>query len=200
MVLPRKKTLRVQYSSVNAEEMIKYQPSNVQEMLRSSVPGLKVGYSTSAKNTPDFEIRSDNTIKANDNDETDAPESDANRPLIVLDGVIFNGDIAEINVNDIETVDVLKDASAAAIYGSRASNGVIVFTTKKGATGKPVISASVKTGIVTRGKHLEAYKAGDEVMTWLTDVFESINSLNHRIPGQNMKNTKMYLLSTRPTG
>ncbi len=69
----------------------------------------------------------------------------ANRPLIVLDGVIFNGDMAEINVNDVESVDVLKDASAASIYGSRASNGVIVFTTKKGSLGKPVIRVSAKT-------------------------------------------------------
>ncbi len=173
----KKKDLTGAVSSVNAEQMLKYQPANVQDMLRSSVPGLKVGYSTNAKNSPGFEIRGDNTIKADVNDDIDE-EAIANAPLIVLDGVIFNGDIAEINVNDIETVDVLKDASAAAIYGSRASNGVIVFTTKKGATGKPVISASVKTGLVTRGKHLEAFKAGDEVMTWLTDVFESINSLS----------------------
>lgn len=169
----KKKDLTGAVSSVSAEEMIKYQPSNAQELLRSSVPGLRVGYSTDAKNSPDYEIRADNTVKADDTD-----EANANRPLIVLDGVIFNGDIAEINVNDIETVDVLKDASAAAIYGSRASNGVIVFTTKKGVRGKPVISATVKTGIVTRGKHVEAYKAGDEVETWLTDLFESINSLS----------------------
>lgn len=168
----KKKDLTGSVATVNAEEMIKYQPANVQEMLRSSVPGLKVGYSTSAKNTPDFEIRSDNTIKSDSKD-----EASANRPLIVLDGVIFNGDIAEINVDDIESVDVLKDASAAAIYGSRASNGVIVFTTKKGRSGKPTISASVKTGIVSRGKHLEAFKAGDEVLNWLTDMNESINSL-----------------------
>ena len=173
----KKSDLTGAVASVNAEEMIKYQPANVQDMLRSSVPGLKVGYSTSAKNSPDYEIRANNTIKARDSDGTDAPEREANRPLIVLDGVIFNGDIAAINVNDIESVDVLKDASAASIYGSRASNGVIVFTTKKGATGEPVISATVKLGVVGRGKHLEAFKAGNEVMTWLTDMNESINSL-----------------------
>ncbi len=158
--------------NVKAEELEKYQPSNVQELLRSAVPGLKVGYSTSAKNTPDFEIRGDNSIKADDND-----EKNANRPLIVLDGVIFNGDMAEINVNDIESVDVLKDASAAAIYGSRASNGVIVFTTKKGSTGKPTVRASAKLGIVTGANRLQAHKAGDEVTGWLTDMNESINSL-----------------------
>lgn len=168
----RKKDLTGSIVNVSAEDLEKYQPSNVQEMLRSAVPGLKVGYSTTAKNTPDFEIRGDNTIKA-DSD----TEQAANRPLIVLDGVIFNGDIAEINVNDVASVDVLKDASAAAIYGSRASNGVIVFTTKKGTSGKPTVRASAKVGIVTGANRLEAYKAGDPVMGWLAAMNESINGL-----------------------
>ncbi len=168
----RKQDLTGAIVNVKAEELIKYQPANVQELLRSAVPGLKVGYSTSAKNTPEFEIRGNNTIKSNNNDEVAA-----NRPLIVLDGVIFNGDLAEINVNDIESVDVLKDASSASIYGSRASNGVIVFTTKKGAMGDPVIRASAKLGAVTGAKRLSSFKAGDEVMGWLTDMNESINSL-----------------------
>lgn len=169
----RKKDLTGAIVNVRAEELEKYQPSNMQELLRSSVPGLKVGYSTSAKNTPDFEIRGDNTIKSNDN-----LEKSANRPLIVLDGVIFNGDIAEINVQDIESIDVLKDASAASIYGSRASNGVIMVTTKKGTTSKPTINASVKLGAVTGAKRINTFKAGDEVTTWLTDMNESINSLS----------------------
>ncbi|MCY1720772.1 SusC/RagA family TonB-linked outer membrane protein [Prolixibacteraceae bacterium Z1-6] len=168
----RKKDLTGSVVNVSAEQLEKYQPASVSEMLRSAVPGLKVGYSTDAKNTPDFNIRGDNTIKANDND-----ENNANRPLIVLDGVIFNGDIAEINVNDVESIDVLKDASAAAIYGSRASNGVIVFTTKKGAFGKAVVRVGAKLGVVTGAKRMHAFKAGDEVTGWLTDMNEAINSL-----------------------
>lgn len=169
----RKKDLTGSVVNVNAEQLEKFQPSSVSEMLRSAVPGLKVGYSTDAKNTPDFEIRGDNTIKADSDD-----EKSANKPLIVLDGVIFNGDLAEINVNDVESVDVLKDASAAAIYGSRASNGVIVFTTKKGALGKPVVRVSAKLGVVTGAKRISTHKAGDDVNGWLTDVFESINGLS----------------------
>lgn len=169
----RKKDLTGSIVNVQAEQLEKYQPSNMQELLRASVPGLKVGYSTSAKNTPDFEIRGDNTIKSDDD-----TEKSANRPLVVLDGVIFNGDIAEINVNDIESIDVLKDASAASIYGSRASNGVIMVTTKKGKTSKPTINASAKLGVVTGAKRIHTFKAGDEVTTWLTDLNESINSLS----------------------
>ncbi len=168
----RKEDLTGAIVNVKADKLMKYDPANVQELLRSAVPGLKVGYSTSAKNTPEFVIRGDNTIKS-----SNAAEVAANEPLIVIDGVIFNGDLAEINVNDIESIDVLKDASSASIYGSRASNGVIVFTTKKGALGKPVVRASAKLGIVTGAKRLHSYKAGDEVMNWLTDMNESINSL-----------------------
>ena len=169
----QKKDLTGSIVNVDAEDFLRYQPAGVGDMLRSAVPGLKVTYSTDARNTPDFQIRGDNSIKADDDDEVSA-----NRPLIVLDGVIFNGDLAEINVNDIESVDVLKDASAASIYGSRASNGVIVFTTKKGALGAPVIRASAKVGIVTGARRISTFKAGDEVMSWLTDVQESINSLS----------------------
>ncbi len=173
----RKKDLTGSIVNVKAEELQKYSPSSVQDLLRSAVPGLKVGYSTGAKNTPDFSIRGDNTIKADVSDDVDE-NAEANKPLIVLDGVIFNGDPAEINVNDVESIDVLKDASAASIYGARASNGVIVFTTKKGTTAKPTVRASAKIGVVTRGKHLSPHAAGDDVMGWLTDMNESINSLS----------------------
>ncbi|MCF6332891.1 MAG: SusC/RagA family TonB-linked outer membrane protein [Draconibacterium sp.] len=165
----RKKDLTGSIVNVNAEEVMKYAPESVSEMLRSAVPGLQVGYSTDARNTPDFNIRGDNTIKAKSSD-----EASANRPLIVLDGVIFNGDMAEINVNDIESVDVLKDASAASIYGSRASNGVVVFTTKKGKLGKPTIRVNAKLGLVGRGKHLDVFAAGDEVMDWLSDLNDAL--------------------------
>ena len=156
--------------SVKAEDMMQYKPASVSELLRSSVAGLKVGYNTDATGTPAFTIRGDNTIKS-DPDE----EASANRPLIVVDGVIFNGDLTEINVNDIATVDVLKDASAASIYGSRASNGVVVFTTKRGASGAPVIRVSAKYSVLTSSRRLKSYNA-DEVMTWLVDMKESINS------------------------
>lgn len=166
----RKKDLTGAVVNVKAEELMKYRPASVSDLLRSSVAGLKVGYSTDAKATPDFTIRGENSIKSNPED-----EAAANKPLIVVDGVIFNGDLAEINVNDVETVDVLKDASAASIYGSRASNGVVVFTTKKGASNVPVIRFSAKYGVVTSSRRLKTYN-GDEVMNWLVNMKESINS------------------------
>ena len=63
--------------------------------------------------------------------------SASDTPLLVVDGMIFNGSTADLNINDIASIDVLKDASSAAVYGSRSANGVLVITTKKGQSGKP---------------------------------------------------------------
>lgn len=71
---------------------------------------------------------------------------DANQPLFVIDGILTN-DNNFLNPNDIESVQVLKDASASAIYGSRAANGVIIITTKKGEIGKPVINLDASFGM-----------------------------------------------------
>jgi TonB-linked SusC/RagA family outer membrane protein len=168
----QKKDLTGAIVNVQAEEVEKYKPTSVSEILRTTVPGLTVGYATNARNVPDFEVRGDNSIKSDDDD-----ERDANRPLIVVDGVIFLGDLAEINPNDIASVDVLKDASAAAIYGSQATNGVVIFTTKKGEFGKPKINVSTRVGLVTGARRQETFKGGDEVLDWLTDMNESINGL-----------------------
>ncbi|CAG4988301.1 TonB-dependent receptor P3 [Dyadobacter sp. CECT 9275] len=70
-----------------------------------------------------------------------------NNPLIVVDGIFFNGSLADLNPNDIESMEVLKDASSAAIYGSRAANGVILITSKKGTTEKPTIRINAFSGL-----------------------------------------------------
>ncbi|MVT10322.1 SusC/RagA family TonB-linked outer membrane protein [Chitinophaga tropicalis] len=72
----------------------------------------------------------------------------ANDPLFIVDGIPFNGDINDLNPDDVVSVEVLKDASATAIYGSRGANGVILVSTRRGRTGKPVITYSAYTGFV----------------------------------------------------
>lgn len=99
--------------------------------LQGLVPGLNVGAVTKAGENPSISIRGRNSI------------SGGTSPLIVLDGIIYRGDLVDINMNDVETIDVLKDASAAAIYGSEASNGVILITSKVGKVmSKPIIEYS----------------------------------------------------------
>jgi len=91
----------------------------------------------------------------------------SNDPLIVVDGVPLSGSaisgvsnpLALINPNDIETFTVLKDANATAIYGSRASNGVILITTKKGKQGAPVVNFSTQNSVATVGRKVEVLSA-----------------------------------------
>lgn len=91
---------------------------NVLQGLKGVVPGLNIGVATKAGDSPTVSIRGRNSI------------SGSTEPLVVLDGVIYRGNISDINPSDIESIDVLKDASSTAIYGSQAANGVLMITTK----------------------------------------------------------------------
>lgn len=91
---------------------------NVLQALKGVVPGLNIGVATRAGDSPSVSIRGRNSI------------SGSTEPLVVLDGVIYRGNISDINPSDIESIDVLKDASSTAIYGSQAANGVLMITTK----------------------------------------------------------------------
>ncbi|GAA4305000.1 TonB-dependent receptor [Compostibacter hankyongensis] len=124
-------------ASVDEQRLRDMPNTNFAQALQGSVPGLSVDLNSAGAEQNDnaIDIRGPNSILA------------TNKPLIVLDGVPYNGSIAGINPSDIASIEVLKDASSAAIYGSRGSNGVILITTKKGATGKPVISYDGQFGI-----------------------------------------------------
>ena len=104
--------------------------TTILESLKGSIPGLTVGQTTQLGQVPSMLIRGRSTMAG------------SNNPLVVLDGVIFRGNLNDINPSNIESVDILKDASAAAIYGSQATNGVILITTTKGGgvEGKPTFN------------------------------------------------------------
>jgi TonB-linked SusC/RagA family outer membrane protein len=103
--------------------------------LKGNVTGLDIGYTNSAGSSPSMLVRGQKSI------------SGSNDPLVVVDGVIYMGSINDINPNDIATYDVLKDATSAAVYGSRSANGVIMITTKKGRVGKPDIHFNASVGM-----------------------------------------------------
>lgn len=85
-------------------------------------------------------------------------------PLIVLDGVIYPGEMTDINPNDVERIDVLKDASSAAVYGAQAANGVILVTTKKGnSNGKPTINFNATVGASFVNQLPEVYQGMDYI-------------------------------------
>lgn len=156
----QKKDLTGAISQVKAERLQKESPRSIQDMLRTGVPGMYVGQSAGAKGGGDIRVRGDRSLKAD------------NAPLIVLDGVIFFGELSEINPQDVDRMDVLKDASAAAIYGAKSANGVIIITTKKGASDKPTVRFDASTGIVTQGKTRPVYDA-QGYLNYRTDLFNS---------------------------
>lgn len=106
--------------------------TSVMQAMHGSVAGLNVGAVVQAGEEPDISIRGQNTLSS---------AASVNAPLMVVDGTIYRGSIIDLNPSDIETVDILKDASSSAIYGSQASNGVMIITTKRGkVVGKPIIN------------------------------------------------------------
>jgi TonB-linked SusC/RagA family outer membrane protein len=89
--------------------------------------------------------------------------------------VIYYGALADINPNDIETVDVLKDASSAAVYGAKAASGVIQITTKKGKSGKPTINVNSSVGVATMSVNERVYNADEFLNVWRRNVKYSTN-------------------------
>ena len=117
-------------SRVNLEAMGNAPNTNISQFLQGTVPGLNVGLSTVSGGTPPISIRGQVTLNGSQN------------VLIILDGIQYNQSLSSINPDDIASIDVLKDASATAVYGAQAANGVILITSRKGRGEKPRISYS----------------------------------------------------------
>ncbi len=128
--------------SANIKDFEKSPNTNVVQALQGTVPGLNIGQITSAGSTPSISIRGTNTLSGNKN------------VLIVLDGIIYNSSLSSINPNDIASIDVLKDASSAAVYGAQAANGVLLITSKKGKAGKAKVSFSSAYSVSNPTKNL----------------------------------------------
>jgi TonB-dependent starch-binding outer membrane protein SusC len=107
-------------ASVNLETMANAPNTNIGQYLQGSVPGLNVGLSTFAGGTPPINIRGRVTINGNQS------------TVIIVDGIQYNNSLSSINPDDIASIDILKDASATAVYGAQGANGVILITSKKG--------------------------------------------------------------------
>ena len=146
-----KKTYTGSISQIDATAIENKPVNTIDQVLQGSVPGLQL---IASSGTPgavqDIRIRGLSSLTAN------------NSPLFVIDGVPVNSGttergstgslsaLASLNANDIESMSVLKDATATAVYGARGANGVIIITTKKGKSGKAVISFNSQYGTVAR--------------------------------------------------
>lgn len=124
----RKRDLTGSVSSVNAEEIARTSSSNAMQALQAQVPGLDIQQSDGQAGAGiNITLRGNRSISA------------SNSPLILVDGIEY-GSTLDINPSDIESMDVLKDASSTAIYGTKGANGVIIITTKRGKAGKTKIN------------------------------------------------------------
>ena len=122
-------------SMVNADVLESRPVQNVSQALQGVIPGLNMSVGSSGGTLDgklNVNIRGAGTIS----------DGSSSSPLVLIDGI--EGDMNTVNPNDIESVSVLKDAASSSIYGARAANGVIVVTTKRGKTGKPVINFNTK--------------------------------------------------------
>lgn len=158
----QKRDLTGAVSQVKAGQLENENPNAVQDVLRGNIAGLNVGFSTSAKGGGSLQVRGKQSLNANSS------------PLLVLDGAIYYGDLSDINPNDIESVDVLKDGSSAAVFGAKAAAGVILITTKKGKSGKPTVTVNSNVGLATMSIDEPVY-GPHEFVAWRTDVFKSID-------------------------
>jgi TonB-linked SusC/RagA family outer membrane protein len=148
----KKESLTGSISIVDSRKIEQRIGTSVTGVLEGSSPGIQVNNSYGEPGTgPSIRIRGFGTMS------TVAGAAD---PLYVVDGVPFDGSIADLNPVDIESISVLKDAASSALYGNRAANGVILITTKKGKEfGKTTISLAINQGIYTRG--IEEYERLD---------------------------------------
>lgn len=137
----RKSDITGAVASLNKERLEKAPNLNIAQAIQGSIPGVMVQTSSAgASPSESIMIRGRNSIAA------------SNSPLIVIDGIPYEGRISDINPNDVQSIEVLKDASSAAIYGSRGSNGVILITTKEGISGKTTVAYQGKYSIQSFAK------------------------------------------------
>ena len=165
----RKADLTGAISTVSVDEMAKQNENNPMKALQGRVPGMNITADGNPSGAATVRIRGVGTL--NDND-----------PLYIIDGVPTKAGMHELNGNDIESIQVLKDAASASIYGSRAANGVIIITTKKGKDGKVKVNldGSVATSFYTN--KIETMNANEWGRAyWQACVNDGLNPSNNNL-------------------
>ncbi|WP_316799800.1 TonB-dependent receptor [Pedobacter frigidisoli] len=161
----KKRDLTGTVATIDNAEIVKSRATNAQEALQGRMSGVDVR-KTSGKPGADMsiEIRGANSITGN------------TQPLYVVDG-IPTGNINDINPADIERIDVLKDASSTAIFGSRGANGVVIVSTKRGSRGTTRINYDAYVGVVN-GYHLPEMMNGEQFVAYAREFYDTKARLN----------------------
>ncbi len=144
----RKADLTGAISTVNTEDLAKQNENNPVKALQGRVPGMNISADGSPSGAATVRIRGIGSLNQGAND-----------PLFIIDGVPTKAGMHELNGNDIESIQVLKDAASASIYGSRAANGVIIITTKNGKDGKVKVDFDASVAAQTYANRMQVLNA-----------------------------------------
>lgn len=178
----KKRDVSTAVSSVKAEALANNPSTDFRQALAGKMPGVQVTVpSGDPEGSVSIRVRGVSTVNAGSD------------PLYVVDGVPMERGFANLNTNDIESVEVLKDASAAAIYGSRGSNGVVLVTTKKGTSDKLSVSYDGYVGVQNVSKKLDMMNAY-EYAEFVKDARN--NAYLSKVPGASASDPN----SVRPKG
>jgi len=165
----RKADLTGAISTVSVDEMAKQNENNPMKALQGRVPGMNITADGNPSGAATVRIRGVGTL--NDND-----------PLYIIDGVPTKAGMHELNGNDIESIQVLKDAASASIYGSRAANGVIIITTKKGKDGKIKVNFDGSIAASFYTNKIETMNASEWGRAyWQASVNDGLNPSNNNL-------------------
>lgn len=160
----KKKDLTGAVSVVNVNQMKSQPVASPVEALQGKATGVQIINDGAPGSTPQIRIRGFSTINNND-------------PLYVIDGVPVEGKLSWLNQNDIESLQVLKDASSASIYGARANNGVVIITTKKGKNGAPP-RVTFDTYVGTQAPRKETFPKMMNPQQFAEYLYASFNNMN----------------------
>lgn len=159
-------------SSVKLNDLRDLSVTGINSALQGRIPGVTVLPSSGAPGaTTSIRIRGMGTFGNNE-------------PLYILDGIPVEN-INDINPTDIESINILKDAASAAIYGSRAANGVVIIETKKGKNGKPMVSFNTYHGVAMPQKFIKLLTAKQRNMIHLEAYQNAVNDGMSLLPGKN---------------
>ena len=165
----RKADLTGAISTVSVDEIAKQNENNPMKALQGRVPGMNISADGNPSGAATVRIRGVGTL--NDND-----------PLYIIDGVPTKAGMHELNGNDIESIQVLKDAASASIYGSRAANGVIIITTKKGKDGKLRVNFDGSVATSFYANKIETMNASEWGRAfWQASVNDGLNPNNNNL-------------------
>lgn len=171
----KKSDLTGAVASISNEMITEQRKTDIGEAIKGRVAGVDVRPLSNKPGAPlNIRIRGNtaitNNIAGRDGLSND-PSEDRSKPLYVVDGIFFE-DINILNPSDIQQMDILKDASATAIYGSRGANGVVIITTKNGIEGNTVFTYEATVGVRSVANEPD-YFSGDEYVAFVDDMIKS---------------------------